>query len=191
MGDFYLGELRLFSGLPGQNPPYGWMRCEGQSLNVQTNAALYSLLGIQYGGDGKTVFNLPDLRGRVVMGSGITKDINGNTIRISNGNKDGTETVALTATQVPAHSHTLTASTSTTTVVASPANNYPGVATASPSTQPVNIYGPVPAAGSANWVGLNASTVGTAGGGQGHENRQPLLAMYWCIAVTGLYPARN
>lgn len=168
MADPFLGEIRTFSF---NIVPQGWASCDGQLLQITQNNALYSLLGIRYGGDGKTNFNLPDFRGRAPI-----HYTTGYTI----GSRAGSETVTLTTTQIPAHTHGLQATSNTTTV------NTPGgnALASSPTSYPIYID-------SANLVQMNANALANEGGGAGHNNMQPVLVLNFCIATTGIYPPRS
>jgi microcystin-dependent protein len=166
----YLGQLALF---PWGIIPKGWAQCQGQLLPIAQNQALFSLLGTTYGGDGRTTFGLPDLRGRtpVSAGSGIVL-----------GQKGGEETHQLSTQEVPTHNHQINATTNT---VNSPsaANNVLGQTVSGAAVykqNPTNVNAP-----------LDTSTVGPYGGNQPHENRTPFVAMNWCIAMAGIFPSRN
>ena len=173
----FVGEIRLFSF---ERIPQGWAACDGSLLPVQSNMVLFSLLGIQYGGDGRTNFGLPDLRGRVPVHLSPS---------IPQGSKGGQESVALTAAQLPPHTHQVNAY-STPGNTAAVASAFPAQsAKLAKATQPApNIYGPPTA-----FVTIDPSSVAPSGGttAQPHENRQPLIALTYCIATTGLYPPRN
>jgi microcystin-dependent protein len=167
MAEPYLAELRIF----GFNfPPRGWAFCDGQILPISQNQSLYSLLGTTYGGDGRTTFALPDLRGRsaVHRGDGVTL-----------GQKAGQEAVVLTTGEIPAHTHTVQASSDP---AAAPVASARVMADSAPNE---NYHGPT------NLVPLHAGTVANAGSGQGHDNMQPFLTLTVCIAVSGLFPNRN
>ena len=166
MSEPYLGELRL---LAFDFAPRGWSFCEGQILSINSNQSLYSLLGTSYGGDGRTSFALPDLRGRTVIGTNS-----------SPGTKSGVEGVVLTAAQVPPHSHTLQA-------VATAANAVSG-AGALPA-EPSATIGAIYSTGAAD-SSLQAGSIGTTGG-QPHNNMMPSTVLHWAIAVQGLFPSRN
>ncbi|WP_428249045.1 phage tail protein [Ferrovibrio sp.] len=187
MTDNFLGELRLFAF---GRMPSGWLPCNGQILTIQQYQGLFGLLSNTYGGDGRTTFGLPDLRGRVAVGTGQSA---GGAINFQLAGTGGSETVTLTATQVPTHNHNVKASTSTVTTAASPAGNYFGVATASAAgTQPFDLYAPTPGQPtSADWLPLASSTVSPSGGSGAHENRQPILALQICIATLGIWPSRE
>jgi microcystin-dependent protein len=177
--DYFLGEIRLFAF--GQ-APNDWIVCNGQSLPIQSNVALYSLLGTTYGGDGKTTFNVPDLRGRVPVQISQT---------IKQGFAGGTETVTLTTAQ---HSHPVkaysTAGNSGALASAFPAQNTVPSATPAPPAAS-NLYG---AASANNLVSISPASVSNSGSvanPTAHENRQPTIAMNYCIATVGLFPPRN
>lgn len=188
MGDITLGEIRLFPY--GKIIPAGWLPCEGQVLNIKEYAALNALLGTYYGGDGRTTFALPDLRGRTpVAQSNVT--ISGRIPNASIGQAGGSETVTLAASQIPAHTHAFYVEPSNTSgnsvVGAAPSTSIkPSTAPATSPAAP-NLYA---AAGSVT-VSLNPAFIGVAGAGQGHENRQPYLPLRYCICVQGLFPQRN
>lgn len=168
MSEPFLAEIRLF----GFNfPPRGWAQCDGQILPINQNQSLYSLLGTTYGGDGRTSFALPDLRGRTAAHEGGTKQL---------GSKSGAETVALTVAEMPDHTHQLSG-------YSEPANsNQAANRRYAQSTLPI-YHEPDPA----GTVGMNAATLGNTGTNVGHDNMQPFLAVNFCIAVTGLFPSRN
>jgi microcystin-dependent protein len=167
--------------------PRNWATCAGQLMSISQNQALFSLLGTAYGGDGRTTFALPDLRGRVPMGYSVTSG------PYPLGKKSGQEAVVLQTSQVPSHTHPpLTASndTSTTNNTNTPDGNVGLGVTAGFDTggtgMVVNIY----AADAAPKATLHPSAV-TQWGGQPHENRMPSLALNFCIALFGTYPSRN
>lgn len=167
MSEPYLGEIRLF----GFNfPPRNWSKCDGATLPINQNQALYSLLGTTYGGDGRTNFALPDLRGRVPISFSSS---------YPQGQKNGSETVTLTAAQMPAHTHALRASDSDSSGT-SPNDQVLA------NTGSETIYGDP-----GNLVSLNSNTISSTGGGQSIENMQPFLAIEFCIALTGTFPPRN
>jgi microcystin-dependent protein len=163
--DPYLGELRLFAT---DYVPRGWLPCEGQTLTIAQNAALYSILGVQFGGDGRTTFQLPDLRDRSVVAPGPD-------VRV--GAVGGSRTVSLTTAQMPAHAHQAQGSTA-------PADRAePGGARWATTAEPQY--------GTARQVVLAPGTVDPAGGSQPHENTPPYLALSWAIAVQGVFPSRD
>lgn len=162
----YLGEMQWV----GFNfAPRGWALCSGQILPINQNQSLFSLLGTTYGGDGRTSFALPDMRGRTPAHVGTT-------LRL--GQKAGHETVTLTVGQMLAHTHQLSASTDTATS-STPVNNLLG------STGRTRIYDPPPPD-----VNMGASAIASTGG-QAHENMPPFTTLNCIIALTGLFPSRN
>ncbi|MGA2010074.1 MAG: tail fiber protein [Solirubrobacteraceae bacterium] len=167
MSEGFLGELRTFAfGFP----PRGWALCNGQTLPINQNAALFSLLGTTYGGNGTTTFNLPNLQARVPL-------------HFSSGLPEGTATGeaahTLSVPEMAAHTHPLNG-TATTASTDAPGGN---LLAAAGDT----LY----AAGPASSVTLAPATVLAAGGGQPHENRQPFLTLNVCIALVGIFPTRN
>lgn len=175
--DAFVGEIRLMS-FPF--PPKGWAYCQGQSLPINQNQALFSLLGIMYGGDGVTTFKLPDLRGRLITGAGTAPGGSSYT----QGQIGGVEQVGLTVQQMPGHGHAFQGTIQVAAQAEAPEPNG-GLPASGPS--------PEFAAGTPN-ASLGASTVsGTtsnSGGGQAHDNRQPLIALNYAIALTGYFPSR-
>lgn len=165
----------------GNFAPRGWAFCDGQLLAISQNDALFSLLGIIYGGDGRTTFGLPDLRGRAPMhygsGPGLTPR--------SLGKKGGAEQVTLTANQMPAHSHALFGlqATGNPADTSDPTGNSLAMANIYRAENPnVDM-----SAGSVSVTG----TPGNTGGGQVHENMAPFTAVHFIIALVGIYPSRT
>ncbi len=152
--------------------PRGWAKCEGQLLPISANSALFSLLGTTYGGDGRTTFGLPDLRGRAAIGFGNGPGLSNYAI----GQKGGAEHVTLNTTQIPSHNHSAN-------VVAEEADNNKPSGNSLAASQIYRTQAPDAV--------LNAATIGNTGGSQQHENRQPYLAINWCIALVGVFPSRN
>lgn len=170
----FLAEIRIF----GFNfPPRGWAQCDGQILPINQNQSLYSLLGTTYGGDGRTTFGLPDLRGRTALHEGTE---GGNTYQL--GTKAGEETHVLLVNEIPSHNHPLHAfSEDATANPNQPQNNLWAKATAS-------TYHTLSVSSTSK---LSANAVGNTGGSQDHENMEPFLAVNFCIAITGVFPSRN
>ncbi len=170
MSEPFLAQIAIF----GFNfPPRGWAQCDGQILPINQNQSLYSLLGTTYGGDGRTTFGLPDLRGRAPIHVGSSNSVN-HTL----GSKAGTETTTLSTAQIPSHTHDLKATNDLATVT-DPSNNvlargggnfYANFGTAAP---------------------MATASVANTGQDQGHSNMQPYLVLSFCIAVQGLFPSRN
>lgn len=185
MGDWFIGEIRLFAAPPTQIPR-GWTACNGQILPVNQNQALFALLGNRYGGDGRTTFALPDLRGRVPYGFGVGP--NGTVPLATQG---GAEFVTLTTANLPTHVHSVGCLNDNATGAALP-NAVPATST-KPSQAPTSappaptLFGP----GNGTTQAMAANSVQTTGGSQPHENRQPFLAMTYCIATQGIFPSRQ
>jgi microcystin-dependent protein len=181
----FLSEIQLFSfGFP----PKGWAFCNGQILPISQNQALFALLGTTYGGNGQTTFALPDLRGRAPMHEGGGHFL---------GESSGAETVTVATSQLPAHTHPIDVSGMTLTRRAqnaaanqrTPVDAVPAVAAG-----PDLVYSQ--AAADANMSSAGVVISGTVvadnvGGGQAHENRQPFLALNYCIALVGIFPSQN
>lgn len=171
MSEPFLAEVRMV----GFNfAPRGWAFCDGQILPINQNQSLYSLLGTTYGGDGRTSFALPDLRGRTPIHVGRSNGGEEHGL----GEKSGEETHTLTTAEMPQHSHTLRGTND------EPGDDNPSNNVLSRSAQ--QIYAPFDAPSS-----LGSGTVMNTGGGQAHENMQPYLALNFCIALQGLFPSRN
>lgn len=167
MSEPFLAEIRIV----GFNfAPRGWALCDGQLLPINQNQSLYSLLGTTYGGDGRTSFGLPDLRGRtpIHVGDGHQQ-----------GEKGGAETHTLSVAEMPQHDHTAMGSADTATT-AIPTGNV--LADSAPNEI---FHSPT------NLVSIGAGAIANTGGGQGHENMQPYLALNFVIALQGLFPSRN
>jgi microcystin-dependent protein len=178
--DGYLAEIRIWAATFA---PRNWAFCQGQILAISQNTALFSLLGTTYGGDGRTTFALPDLRGRVPVGVGNGPGLTNR----SQGQKGGTESVTLTEQQIPSHTHTaastLSASASEGTA-GNPAGNLPAASREMP------LYST-----SANLVQMDAgaidTTVANAGGSQSHTNMQPHIGLHYIICLQGIFPSRS
>lgn len=177
----FLGQIGLFAC---DFAPQGWAVCQGQILSIAQNTALFSLLGTYYGGNGVNNFQLPDLRGRAPIAFGQGPGLS----QFDIGQVGGSETVSVDSTRYPAHSHSLFAAASTAT------ENTPGGL--------LEAQGQTGARGGAVNLALYSSA-GTAttltpmaltpapGGGQPHTNVQPCLALNFCIALQGIFPARS
>lgn len=168
MAEPFLAEIRLMSF---NFPPKGWALCNGQLLPINQNQGLFSLLGTTYGGDGRVNFGLPDLRGRVPIGVG-----NGHTL----GERAGSESVTITATTMPQHTHLFASNNSTTGRNSSPNNRLPT------NGAPNNVYGPA-----GDLVAMNPGNISNTGGSQAHLNLQPFLVISFCIALQGIFPSQN
>ena len=185
MAEPFLGEIRLWALTFA---PRGWAFCDGQLLSIAQNTALFSILGTTYGGNGQSTFGLPDLRARTAVHSGNSQGPGLSSYLL--GEQGGTETVTLLSTQMPAHSH----ATSTRNEPANPAN-YTNIPTPGYFVSRYLYHAASTAFGWRNDntspTALHPTSVSVAGGSQAHENRQPLLAMNWCVAIDGIFPTRN
>ena len=173
MSEPFIGQITMFAG---NFAPRNWAFCDGQLLAVSQNDALFSLLGTIYGGDGRTTFGLPELRGRIPIHQGTRP---GGVPR-SLGSKAGGETVTVTEQQLPTHSHTFQASTA-----AGNQNSPSGACLASSAN--IRIYRDVGT--STNLAPATALT--NAGGSQSHTNLAPFQCINYIIALAGVYPSRN
>lgn len=174
--DAFLGEIRLFAG---NFAPQGWAICNGQTLNISDYEALYSLLGTIYGGDGRTTFKIPDLRGRVVVGQGKAPDLTSNYVVGSTG---GSLDVTLTTTQMPAHTHIFQA-TSNAANKSTPAGN---ICASPPGTY--DFYLSSNSQGFST-LALDNTFIGASGtSGIAHSNIMPCLTINYIIATLGTYP---
>jgi len=176
MAEPFIGQIVLFGG---NFAPRGWALCNGQLLPISSNSALFSILGTTYGGDGRTSFGLPDLRGRVPMHPGTGPGLSPRTL----GQRGGVEDVVLTASQIPEHNHSANCVT--------PAGN---------SNDAVNNFwaddagvssGTYHDGAGATPVPMNTNAIGNAGGGQPHTNIQPYQCVNYIIALVGLFPSRS
>jgi microcystin-dependent protein len=177
MTDQYVAEIRM---LACNFPPAGWAFCDGQLLSISQNTALFSILGTTFGGDGRSNFALPDLRGAAPMHWGQAPGLTPRDL----GESGGEPAVTLTPAQVPAHAHALQAS-------ARPADlNNPGPQNALGRSTPASIYKqPTGAAKSKLAAGVLGPAV--VGGNQPHNNMMPFQTLNFCIALQGIYPTRQ
>jgi microcystin-dependent protein len=187
LSDPFLGEIKMWAFAWA---PQNWLLCNGSILPVTQNQALFALIGKQFGGDGKTTFALPDLRGRTPIGTGTSPD--DGTV-YTTGNQVGSETVTLSPANVPSHSHAVQANSTDAGTAVFPAGNYLAkVVPQSSTTLPFNVYLPfqqqetIP-----DPQVLGAAAVSTYGGGQGHPNMQPYTVVNFCICSAGIWPPRN
>lgn len=185
MSEPYIGEIRAFSF---SWPPQGWIACNGQQVSIYQAQALYAVIAWRYGGDQKTYFNVPDLRGRAAMGAGNGPGLSSRALASTG----GTETVALTAAQMAPHQHSVSAlfttnaanltNTPSTTVVPSRTFNQRNY-----SNMDVNPWQTA--------LGLDPSTIGPSTGSapatQAHQNMQPWMVTNWCIASDGIFPVHS
>ena len=165
MSQPYIGQLLLAAF---NFAPRNYALCNGQSMAISQNQALFALLGTTYGGNGQTTFALPNLQGRTPVGVGNS---------IVNGQIAGEESHTLLSTEVPTHTHTLMAGTGA---------NSPKPVGSILASGGASFY-----TGAASLTAMDLATLASQGGSQSHENRQPFLVMNWCIALTGIFPSRN
>jgi microcystin-dependent protein len=180
MLDPYVGQITLY---PYNFAPKGWALCQGQLLPISQNSVLFSLIGTAFGGNGTSNFALPDLRGRVPVGFGQLPGGNNYII----GEMNGVENVALLSNEMPAHNHALNATTTQGTI-----NNPSNAVLASPAVgrgstgSSGDPYNPGPPN-----TTLVTTSLAAAGNNLPHNNVQPSLVLTPCIALTGVFPARN
>jgi microcystin-dependent protein len=211
----YIGEIRLFAA---SFAPKNWAYCQAQILALQSNTALYSILGTTYGGNGQSTFGLPDLQGRVAIGVGQGPGLQNYAL----GQKAGTETLSLGIANMPAHTHTATFSGSSAITLNSSlmastkqaTTNIPGTGSPAANTLAAGYYsdgqgGGFPTAAYVNdtptaqltGLSVTVATPGTpgsgtvtnalTGGSQPFANMQPFLAMNYIVCMYGMYPSRN
>lgn len=174
MADPFVAEIRIF---PFNFAPKGWAWCDGQLMPLSQNTALFSLLGTTYGGDGKSNFALPDLQGRAPMHPGQGPGLSLHDL----GETGGSETVTLLESETPAHTHSVLAQNNPLGSQAVPTGNS--------FTRPAsgNLYD----ATSTVPVAMAPESLAPAGGDQPHNNLQPYLTFYFCIALQGVFPPRT
>ncbi|HUN43177.1 MAG TPA: tail fiber protein [Acetobacteraceae bacterium] len=181
MSDNYLGQITMFAC---NFAPNGWALCQGQTLPISQYTALFALLGTQFGGNGTSNFQLPDLRGRVAVGAGSAPGLSSYLV----GEMGGTENVTLLTANLPAHNHGFPAYTG--------AGGTPNPAGALPAQGDAtgrhgqgvafNLYNAATAS-----VTLAPGQLSATGGNLPHNNIQPVLGMNWCIAMQGVFPPRS
>jgi microcystin-dependent protein len=170
----FIGQIATF----GFNfAPSRWSFCAGNILNITQNTALFSLLGTTYGGNGQTTFGLPDLRGRIPVHAAGTFTL---------GEIGGSENVTLSSAQMPAHTHPFNVTNANANEKPDPTYIFAQGYKASPPTSNPKGYN----AGPPN-IAMAAGMISSAGGSQPHPNLQPYLCLNYCIAMYGIYPARN
>ena len=173
MSNPFLGELRCF----GFNfAPVNWAMCDGQPMPISENAALFNLIGTIYGGNGQSTFALPNLQSRVPVHQGT----NSNCTYVI-GELSGTENVALLATEIPAHTHSILATTNTAVL------KRPISGTRYAASTGGNTFYATPNSTTA----IAPTTVTTTGGNLPHSNIQPYLTLNWCICLAGIFPSQS
>lgn len=172
-----IAEIRMFGG---NFSPRGWAFCSGQIVSIAQNTALFSLLGTTFGGNGQTTFALPDLRGRVPVGTGQGPGLP----NFNLGEIGGSESVTLLQNNMPVHTHTAALSMG--------ARNGAGNSISPTGNYPANITNGYSNTQDAQMAALNGSpTVGTAGGSQPFSVMSPYLGMNYIICMEGIFPSRN
>lgn len=206
MQDGIMGEIRCYAG---NFAPKYWALCAGQQIAVNTNQALFAILGTVYGGNGVSTFQLPDLRGRIPIGTGTSQSLGQSFVL---GQKGGEESHTLILNEIPIHSH----QTAVTQGTGAPAVNITinGTSLTGDSSNPANalsaaddggstlsFFAPATAATTAmapNAISLSnlvsgtpTATIGSVGGNQAHSNIQPVAAVNYIICMQGIFPSRN
>ena len=174
----FLGQIQV---VPYNFAPANWALCNGQLLSISQNTALFSLLGTQYGGDGRQTFALPNFQSYVVLGSGSGPGLS----NYVNGEVIGTASCTLIAAEMPAHAHSVEGTTASASS-SSPAGNIFG-ATGGRGHGAAYYVPYVPA----NNVAMATAGLGLTGGNQPHNNLMPSLVMNYIIALSGIFPQRN
>lgn len=180
----FIGEIRLFAGTYA---PEGWHICDGSLMSISDYEALFSLLGTVYGGDGRLTFGLPDLQGRIPVGTGKFPTSLNNYVL---GAKGGTKASMVDQDELPPHSHTMSATTANATT-GDPTNNFLASSNGNGYADGVNLYiniqgGVLPTG--ATIATLDTDSVDQTGGNHTHPNMQPYICINYIIALTGLYP---
>lgn len=172
----FIGQIIMFGG---NFAPRGWALCDGQLLPISQNAALFSILGTTYGGDGRTTFALPALRGRFAMHAGSGPGLTPRPL----GQRSGVETVTLNLTEIPSHNHTATVNVGVNTQ------------TGEESTPDGQILSAIPAGFNEEGINGNlggvSATINNNGGNQSHNNMPPYTVVNYIIALQGIFPSRN
>jgi microcystin-dependent protein len=177
MSSPYIGEIRMFAG---NFAPVGWAFCNGAIIPIDQNDALFNLIGTTYGGDGQTTFALPNLQSRVPVHVGTGFAL---------GQSGGAESVTLTVSQIPAHSHVMQVGSGqgATNATNLPSNNFLADENvpSPPNPQPFVYTTATPA------TALAGNALGSAGGSQPHDNMIPFLVVNFIISLFGIYPSQT
>ena len=177
MSEPFVGEIRMFAG---NFAPRNWAYCDGQLLAISQNDALFSLLGTVYGGDGRTTFGLPDMRGRIPVHAGSGPGLSTR----KQGAKGGSEKVTLTANQLPSHRHDFDA------VSESGDDTSPAGKTLAPVASG-NLYRTPSTSPALPFVDMDGSFLKSTGSSGPHTNMMPYLCVHFIIALYGIYPSRH
>lgn len=173
----YVGEIRLFAF---SRTPTGWLACDGSLQPISEYEVLFTLLGTTFGGDGVNTFSVPDLRGRIPLHQGTGPGLSPRVM----GERDGTETVALISSQMPAHTHTANATKNSASATAPGPTVVPGALTTTDTMYATDLTG-------ATTFTLAANAVSIQGGSVPHENTMPTLTASYCIAYAGIFPSQS
>ena len=172
MSEPFIAEVRIFAG---NFAPRTWAFCDGQSLQIAQNTALFSLIGTTYGGDGRTTMELPNLKGRAPMHPGQGPGLTSRRL----GERSGVEDVTITEAQMPSHNHTLRATVSRGSASQPQGNAFNRSTGDTAYRTPTNL------------TGMSTAMAANQGGSQPHNNMQPFLTLNFIIALQGLYPSRS
>lgn len=176
--DPFIGQIILFAG---NFAPRGWAFCEGQLLAISSHDALFSILGTTYGGDGRSTFGLPSLRGRTAIHAGTGPGLSPRPL----GQKSGMNSVVLNTNELPHHTHTATLHGENAAASSpNPAGNMLGATPNNPAYAAVT-------AGNDKAMGSGSIIVNHSGGNLAHNNMQPYLGLNYIIALVGVYPSRS
>jgi len=181
MADAFVGEIRSFAF---NFVPTGWLPCNGGLYSISSYAALFAILGVQYGGNGTTTFAVPDLRGTAALGVNT-----GNPSYSVPGAKGGSETVTLTTATIPAHTHMVqavvrTSQPQTAAAIAQPGTDaYLTNGFSKGLNQGIIVY-----SNNNGGIALNPQTLAPSGGSVAHQNMDPYLAMTYCVCAEGVFP---
>ncbi|MGA1790013.1 MAG: phage tail protein [bacterium] len=173
MAQPFVGEIRMFAG---NFAPRNWAFCDGQLIPISENAALFSLLGTIYGGDGHSTFGLPDMRGRIPIHAGSGPGLSPRPL----GAKGGAENITLTVNELPSHNHGSIQASEDPAASVDPAGKTLGVPTST------DLY-----ADDLSPVNMSSNAITSKGGSQSHTNLMPFLCINFIIALYGIYPSRT
>lgn len=180
MSNPFMGEIRMMASTYA---PVHWAFCDGQLMAIGSNQALFSLLGTIYGGDGRSSFALPDMRGRLPVSYGQGPGLTQRPL----GSRFGSEAVTLNNTEVPPHNHSFTVATGDATSLTA-GGQLP--ATMDDATDPGAVFYETPALANAKQP-MNPAAMSTEGGNDSHTNLMPALCVNFIMCIQGVYPSRN
>jgi microcystin-dependent protein len=181
MSNAFLGQITMFAG---NFAPKGTALCNGQTMSIQQNAALFALLGTTYGGNGVNTFALPNLQSQLPIHQGQGQGLS----NYSLGQTAGTPSVTINQTTMPAHTHTFNATTANATSPSIATNLLPGVPNVANAK---NDFYALQGSVSLNFVNMAATAASTVGGSQPHTNLMPSLCITFIIYLQGIFPSRN